>query len=39
MQIVYDSPLKLEKDIKYCFSNGIHVNFDNMQEVVFSLYR
>lgn len=33
-QIVYDSPLKLESDLRYCFENGIHVNFDNLEEVI-----
>ncbi|KAK8810544.1 hypothetical protein WA158_007119 [Blastocystis sp. Blastoise] len=32
-KIVFDSPLKLSEDFELCFKNGIHINFDNLQEV------
>lgn len=34
IQIVYDSPLKRKHDLQFCFEHGIHINFDNLQEVV-----
>lgn len=33
IQIVYDSPLKRKHDLQFCFEHGIHINFDNLQEV------
>lgn len=30
---MYDSPLKLEDEMRYCFTRGIHMNFDNLEEV------